>query len=167
MSYVVCIEGLPSSGKSTVTDELVRTFLSEGIPAEVIGIESSEMRQEARAYPLGHRKRIMLFWLMRLEQDERAQERMGKSKIILLDRFWDSTIVFDHYGHGVPLEFLEWVGKSIQTKPDLTLFFNAPLEVLEKRKDSKSLSDDNFAQRIRASYLEVAREKGRVEIDAS
>ncbi len=97
---------------------------------------------------------------------------------VICDRFADSTIAFQGYGHGVPLDQLHSLYKFIagDVKPDLTFVFDLDPEVglprARARQDSECRFEHmqfDFHQRLREGYLEIAKaDPDRYEvIDAS
>jgi len=171
MTFLIGIEGLPGSGKTTAIEKLIPRFQSLGISVEMIDIETTlhapTLRAIARTYPLGHTIRTLLFWILRLHQYETGQEKIDSMDIIIMDRYWGSTIAFDFYGNQVPMKVLDWAGREIKKYPDVTLFFNAPLEVVRSRKKAKTINDEAFAQRLAAGYLQLAKKHNWAEIDAT
>ncbi len=93
---------------------------------------------------------------------------MDGADIVFADRFYGSTLAYDVYGHGVPRELLEWVvGRYIKRQPDITLFFEAPLDVVQQRKEAKTMSDLGFARRVEQGYQQLADLLCWVRVDAT
>lgn len=170
MTIVVAVEGLPGCGKTTVIGMMAHDLRSQGLKVEVADIETMgyapTLRAVARTYPLGHPARILLFWILRLQQYE-VIENNCDADIIFADRFWGSTIAYDVYGNGVPRELLEWVGQCIKRRPDITFLFEAPLELLWRRKDAKTMGNLDFARRVEQGYQQLADALSWVRVDAS
>jgi dTMP kinase len=85
---------------------------------------------------------------------------------VLSDRFTDATFAYQGGGRGLPLAKLaaleDWVQEGLQ--PDLTLFFDVPVEVGQGRLQAVDAKLDRFEreargfhERVRAAYLERAR----------
>jgi thymidylate kinase len=167
----VAFEGLPGSGKTTAIEGVVRDLTEQRFNVDVVDIETighaPELRQITREYPLGHRARIMLFWILRLQQYETINANNNDRDVIIADRFWGSTLAFDGYGNRVPKEVLDWVGEGVHIQPDLTLFFDAPLSVVKQRKKATTLQNPEFAKRVAMGYRRLADEYGWVNIDAT
>ncbi len=90
---------------------------------------------------------------------------LAAGKVVICDRFYDSTLAYQGYGRGLDLETL-WQITRIATGglvPDLTLYLDIqPDEGLARRllgggewnrMDQEALA---FHQRVRAGYLELA-----------
>jgi dTMP kinase len=55
---------------------------------------------------------LLLYLSARSENIDLIRKNMGK-KIILIDRFSDSTIAYQHYGMGVDLEFVKYINNFL------------------------------------------------------
>lgn len=171
MALTIAVEGLPGCGKTTVIEMMMKELRSRGLKVEMVDIETvghaPTLRAIARTYSLGHPVRIMLFWVLRLQQYDAMQEMLGGVDIIFADRFWGSSLAFDVFGNGVPREFLEWIGQHIKQQPDITLLFEAPIEVVRQRKEAKTIRDDGFAKRVEKGYQELADTLSWLHVDAT
>ena len=98
--------------------------------------------------------------------------RLNKGEIILVDRFYDSTLVYQGLGRGLDMDLVRQavslaVGK---TTPDRTFLLNVPLQVSESRRQSRAdqvgemhkdrleASDRSFFERIEAGYDQLAKD---------
>lgn len=170
MALIVAFEGLPGSGKTTaigvITDDLRDRGFKVGIAdIETVG-HAPVLRPITRTYPLGHPARILLFWVLRLQQYE-AMQKLADVDIVLVDRFWGSTIAYDIYGNGVPKELVGWLGQYLKYQPDITLFFEVALDVVQQRKRAKTMSDLAFAKRVEQGYQKLADELSWFHVDAA
>jgi len=92
-------------------------------------------------------------------------------KIILCDRHTDSTVAYQGYGRGLDIEQINKLN-NIATgglKPDLTFVFDVDIETSMSRvggeKDRMESSGDDFFNRVRSGYLEIAKaEPERVKV---
>jgi len=99
---------------------------------------------------------------------------LERGEIVLCDRFTDSTIAYQGFGLGLPLEWLTQLN-SIATNglvPDLTLLLDIDPEMGLKRSQRETVFERrslDFHQRVRWGYLWLAKqEPHRVKvIDAS
>ena len=171
MALTVAVEGLPGSGKTTVIGMMMDDLRKRGFTVQMADIETvghaPVLRAIARTYSLGHPARILLFWILRLQQYEKIQEMASAADIVFADRFWGSTIAFDVHGNGVPCELLAWVGQHIERSLDITFFFEAPVDFVRKRKESKTMGDLGFAQRVEQGYQQLAEALSWVRVDAT
>lgn len=106
-------------------------------------------------------------------------------KIVLCDRFSDSTLAYQGYGRGIDLDWLRKLNDTAtgELRPDLTFLFDCPVDVglsraARRREDGQidgpredrfEREECEFHERVRAGFLELARlepERFRI-IDAS
>ncbi len=96
---------------------------------------------------------------------------------VISDRFTDSTMAYQGYGHGMARESIEALQSVTigSLKPDLTLILDLPVELGLKRAGGRDNQEtryermaDGFHQRLRDGFLDIAaREPDRcVVIDA-
>lgn len=110
---------------------------------------------------------------------EKVLPALEAGKLVLMDRFIDSTVAYQGYGRGLDLSAISWLNgfATDHLVPDLTLYFDVPSELgLERiaqndQREVNRLDLEGLAlhQRVRAGYQEVAKAApGRVvTIDAS
>ena len=97
-------------------------------------------------------------------------------KLVISDRSVDTSLAYQGYGRGIDLDLIRSVAVLATggLRPDLTLFFDLPLEVGLARVSQRGSRDRlesevrEFHERVRNGYLELlAAEPGRwVRIDA-
>jgi dTMP kinase len=106
-------------------------------------------------------------------------------KVVLCDRFTDSTLAYQGYGRGIDLDWLRRLNDTASSDlhPDLTLLFDCPVGVgLERvgrrrehwaagrsQEDRFERENHEFHERVRNGFLELARlepERFRI-VDAS
>ena len=81
---------------------------------------------------------------------------------VLCDRFTDATFAYQGGGRGASFEFLNSLKIAIQgtLEPDLTLLFDAPIEIglarIKNRKpDHFERENREFFEKVRSSYLDL------------
>tara|TARA_B100001057_G_scaffold215031_1_gene215247 strand:- start:1056 stop:1433 length:378 start_codon:yes stop_codon:yes gene_type:complete len=92
-----------------------------------------------------------------------------KKKIILIDRFLDSTIAYQHYGLGVNLRLIRFINKHLLKKIviDFTFLNKVSTKNMIKRlKKRKSLNrydkfDNSFYRKVQNGFLKLARKNKR------
>ncbi|MEP4380636.1 MAG: dTMP kinase [Alphaproteobacteria bacterium] len=88
---------------------------------------------------------------------------------VLCDRFADSTMAYQGYGHGISKEFIRGLHAEVvgDADPDLTLILDIPVEIGIGRAVSRNTSarsgedrfermDTSFHERLRAGFLDIA-----------
>jgi dTMP kinase len=89
---------------------------------------------------------------------------LAAGKVVLLDRFDDSTLAYQGYGRGLDLDVLRTVNAiaTRRTRSDLTVLLDVPPEIgLERKRgergrDAIGGADLMFHERVRAGYLGLA-----------
>ena len=169
MALIVAFEGLPGAGKTTMISMITNDLRGRGLKVEIADIETvgnaSVLRPITKTYPLGHPARILLFWVLRLQQYETILK--ADCDIILVDRFWGSTLAYDIYGNRVPEELVKWLGQYLKKQADITIFLDAPLEVVRQRKEAKTMTDIAFAKRVERGYQRLASSLSWIRMDAT
>jgi dTMP kinase len=176
----ITLEGIDGAGKST---HLI--WLAERIRAR--GIEVITTR-EPGGTPLGERLREILLHekmhgdtealLMFAARAEHVQQiirpSLTRGAWVISDRFTDATFAYQCGGRGVDEKRIavleQWVQQGLQ--PDLTLLFDAPLDVARERLNRSTVDPDKFErereaffERVRSVYLErAAKEPRRIKV---
>lgn len=94
-------------------------------------------------------------------------------KIVLCDRFTDSTLVYQGYGRGIELDWLRRLNDTASEglRPDLTFLFDCPVDVGRARtalrqaqaaahrspEDRFEREEIQFHEKVRRGFLEIAR----------
>jgi len=181
---LVTLEGGEGSGKSSQADALATLMREDGydvtITREPAGTELGEIVKGIfqRGVTVTPGAELLLFEAARAQHvQEVIRPALERGKVILCDRYTDSTLAYQGYGRGLSLDHLRAVN-HIATggqPPNFTILLDLPPEIGLARKDHEPLGDSigeeslEFHQRVRAGYLELAqREPKRMAIvDAS
>ena len=110
-----------------------------------------------------------------LDQAARAQiveqvikPRLAVGEIVISDRYYDSTIAYQGYGHQQDLEQVRGLVKYATggLTPDLTILLDLDIEVGLKRKIQNEMEWNRmdaytveFHKRVRAGYLELVKQE--------
>jgi dTMP kinase len=190
---LITFEGIDGAGKSTQIKKLV-DYLND-LGTEVVTLREpggTEVAEKIRHILLESRHEISPIGELLLFSASRAElvqeviiPALANSKIVILDRFFDSTTAYQGYGRGIDLELLRSI-ISISTcglTPDITFYLDiTPEEALKRKFAEKSLplafdseeldrmerSGVEFYRKVRQGYLDIMRNSnGRfVFIDA-
>lgn len=85
---------------------------------------------------------------------------------VLCDRFADSTMAYQGYGHGMDREVIRRLHRLVvgDVAPDMTLIFDMPVELGLERAGTRGEGEDRyermgaeFHQRLRDGFLEIAK----------
>ncbi len=106
---------------------------------------------------------LLLYFAARNENIQILKKNYRK-KIILIDRFVDSTVAYQHYGFGIDLTFINYINHYLlqNIKIDYT-FLNIvnKKNMIERLKIRKSLNrydkfDSRFYQKVQQGFLKLA-----------
>jgi dTMP kinase len=171
--YLISIEGDEGCGKTSQLKRLVEDLQSRGLSVfptrepggTAIGEQIRDVLHSldnARMHP---RTETLLYQAARAQiVEEVLKPRLRSGEIVIADRFFDSTIAYQGYGH---LQDKGQIGDLIKyatggLTPDLTVLLDVEPEVGLSRKrltDEWNRMDNlslEFHRRVRAGYLEMA-----------
>jgi dTMP kinase len=99
---------------------------------------------------------------------------LARGAWVVSDRFVDSTLAYQGYGHGLGAEPIELLRKLVlgEFQPGLTLLFDVPVELGLQRAGKRKSADARYESmgkqfhiRVREGFLAIARaEPGRVTV---
>ncbi len=163
----ITFEGPEGSGKSTQLPELARYLESLNLPVvktrepggTAIGDQIREVLVSLDNTELHPRTEILLFLAARAQLvEELIIPSLRQNKIILCDRYGDSTLAYQGYGHGLDLDtlraMLEFATGGL--KPDLTILLD--IDVLTGLKRKKVKEEWNRLDAFELSFHERVRE---------
>ena len=95
-----------------------------------------------------------------------------RKKIILLDRFTDSTVAYQHFGMGVNLDIIKKINNHIlkSFKVDFTFLSIVSINNMQKRlKQRKKLNrydtfKEKFYKKVQNGFLRISKNKKRYKI---
>jgi dTMP kinase len=141
-----------------VTREPGGTTLGEQIREWILGGHHEDLAPETEA--------LLMFAARAQHLTEVIRPALAAGRWVLCDRFTDATLAYQGGGRSVSIEFLRRLESDVQRelRPDLTLLLDAPVEVGFGRIAGRELDHFEraglaFLERVRKSYLEIAREE--------
>lgn len=169
----ITLEGAEGSGKSTQAALILEYLKSKKLPVVLLrepgGVKISEsirkLLLDVKSTGMGDECETLLYMAARAQMVKEVLEpQLQAGKIILCDRFLDSTIAYQGYGNGIDIKTIEQLG-LFATKgiaPDLTVLFDiAPEKGLSRAGDKKDRIESRsleYHSRVRHGYLELARQ---------
>jgi dTMP kinase len=182
----ITLEGPEGSGKTSHVPHLVEYLREKGIAifptrepgGTSIGEQIREVLHSLKNTEMHPRAETLLYQAARAQFVEQVvRPRLALGEVVLSDRYADSTVAYQGYGHQQDLEQVRALVRYATggLVPELTILLDVDVEVGIARK-SKSLEWNRldaytleFHQRVRAGYLDmVKREPDRwVVVDAS
>ena len=170
---IIVFEGIEGSGKSHHINK-VSNFLKKN-KIKFIKIREpggSYNSEKIRKLILNKKSNFnertdLLLYLAARSENINLIKKFYKKKIILIDRFTDSTIAYQHYGMGVDLKIINIINRFLLKKIKINFTF---LNIVNKKnlfqrlKKRKSLNrydqfDINFYNKVQKGFLKLAKSK--------
>ncbi|BBL94131.1 thymidylate kinase [Thermus thermophilus] len=172
------LEGLDGSGKTTQARRLAAFLEAQGRPVLLTrepGGGLPEVRSLLLTRELSPEAEYLLFSADRAEHVRKViLPGLAAGKVVISDRYLDSSLAYQGYGRGLPLPWLREVAREATRglKPRLTFLLDLPPEAAlrrVRRPDRLEGLGLEFFRRVREGYLALARaEPGRfVVLDAT
>jgi dTMP kinase len=172
----ITLEGMDGCGKSTQMEMLARALESRGLDIVVT--------REPGGTPVGESVRGLLVsdvsvgiaatTELFLIVGARAQHvvevikpGVASGKVVISDRYTDSTVAFQGYGRGLDLSLIDEVNELATQgfRPDLTILFDLDPEIARSRLNARPMGgwmgavdeeELEFHARVRQGYLNLA-----------
>jgi dTMP kinase len=181
----ITLEGPEGSGKTSHMPYLVEYLREQGYPVfptrepggTIIGEQIREVIHDLKNVEMHPRTETLLYQAARSQIVEQViRPRLAAGEVVLSDRYSDSTIAYQGYGHQQDLEQIRALVMYATggLTPDLTILLDLDVEVGLGRKKNENEWNRldaytvEFHRRVRAGYLQlVEQQPGRwVKIDA-
>jgi dTMP kinase len=170
----ITLEGGEGAGKSTQARRLAAALRAAGLdiietrePGGSPGAE--EIRrllttgEPARWSPMAE---TLLHFAARADHVRRTiRPALAAGRWVCCDRFADSTMAYQGYGHGIDRDFIARLAGAVlgDLRPDLTLIFDLPVEQGLARAAARSGHEDRyekmdrkFHEALRRGFLDIA-----------
>ncbi|MDE0031899.1 MAG: dTMP kinase [Deltaproteobacteria bacterium] len=178
MLRFVTIEGGDGSGKSRQIELLDEYLDARGEPRVLtrepgdtpLGKKLRRLLVEGRPESLSDETELFLILADRAQHvREVIRPALEQGKLVVSDRYADSTLAYQGYGRGMDLELLRGLNRVATggTMPELTIVLDCPVEVALARaadRGSRSTAPESrfeaegaaFQRRVRDGFLELA-----------
>ena len=180
---VIVFEGIEASGKSThiakvsnYLKKINRKYIKVREPG---GSNSSEI---LRKIMLNNRSKfnyvtdLMLIMASRSENVDKIFKKNYGKKIILIDRFVDSTLAYQHYGMGIDKSLINKLNQFVlgDFKPTFTIvnIVNKKNMKIRFKKRSKKINkydkfNFSFYDKVQKGFLKISNKKNYLIIDSN
>ena len=168
---IIVFEGVETSGKSTSLKKAIKYLKKNKIKhisfREPGGTKLSEKLRQLmlnKKSKLNNKTDLFLLMASRSENFDKILKENYKKKVILIDRFIDSTLAYQHYGMGLDKNLILRMNNFLlgNLKPNFTF-----LSVVNKKnmlKRLKSRKNDNkydnfnynFYNKVQKGFLKIA-----------
>ncbi len=182
MSFFITIEGGEGAGKTTLIGKLTAVIESHGYDVvktrEPGGTRlSNYIRQwllnRDADLPISYKSELLLFLSARSQHlDELIKPALAQGKVVICDRFNDSTIVYQGLGRGLGMDYVKQLCDLVceNILPNMTLFLDVEPQVglMRTRNASKENARQgevdkienerlDFHERVRQGFLTLAK----------
>lgn len=186
---IISFEGPDGAGKTTVLEKVL-PLLKEKVEVDILttrepgGVEIAERIRDVildvNHTNMDDKTELLLYMAARRQHYvEKVLPALAEGKLVLIDRFIDSSVAYQGAGRGLDKDMISWLNDFATDgrKPDLTLYFDIDSETglarisrnADREVNRLDLEKIDMHKRVRAGYLALAEEdKERiVTIDAS
>lgn len=183
----ITLEGPEGSGKTSHIAHLVEYLRTKGHVVFAtrepggtsIGEKIREVIHDLKNVEMHARTETLLYQAARAQiVEEVIRPRLAAGEIVISDRYYDSTIAYQGYGHQQDLDQVRALVRYATggLTPDLTVLLDVDVEIGLKRRKQNGVEwnrmdahEVQFYERVRAGYLEMveAESKRWVVVDAS
>jgi len=184
----ITLEGVDGSGKSTQAQRLARWVAEQGLEVVITrepgGSPVAERIREILldpGSPMGWETEVLLYLASRAEHVRRLlRPALEAGKVVVCDRFLDSTLAYQAYGRDTGRRSAENVGAIREANelatggiaPELTLLLDIdPVRGLQRTRDAGRGPDrlegegKDFLERVRRGFLVLAEaSEGRIRV---
>jgi len=171
---VIIFEGIEASGKSTnldITAKYLKKKRKKYIKLREPGgsLFSEKIRKILlnKNYKLDYKTDLMLFLASRSENFQKIIKKNYNKRIILIDRFIDSTVAYQHYGMNINLNTIKTLNKFIigNFKADITFLSTVNVKNLRSRLNKRLKLNRydqfklKFYNKVQKGYLKISKNK--------
>ncbi|MFS9374516.1 dTMP kinase [Streptococcus pseudopneumoniae] len=186
--FLVSLEGPEGAGKTSVLEALIPILEDRGIevlstrePGGVlIGEKIREVILDPSHTEMDPKTELLLYIASRRQHlVEKVLPALAAGKLVIMDRFIDSSVAYQGFGRGLDKEAIDWLNEFATDglKPDLTLYFDIEVEEGLARIAANSDREINrldmegldLHRKVRQGYLSLLEKEADriVKIDAS
>ena len=168
---IIVFEGIEGSGKSHHINKVSKFLEKKKISYIKIREPGGNYNSEKiRKLILNNKSNFneqtdLLLYLAARSENINLIKKYYKKRVILIDRFTDSTIAYQHYGMGIDLKIIKIINQFLLKKIKVNFTF---LNVVNKKnlflrlKKRKSLNrydrfDNSFYNKVQRGYLKLAK----------
>jgi len=182
----ITFEGIDGSGKSTQIRKLREHLEAEGLDVDLIrepggtaiGEKIRSLLLDKSNGEMSFETELLLYESARAQiVRERIIPALRAGRIVICDRFFDSTTAYQGYARGLNLSDVEFLNRWATggLEPDLTFLLDLPAEVAYRRMEGRRSDSDRlegagyeFMDKVREGYRMLCSANKRIiMIDAT
>jgi len=181
----VTFEGIDGCGKTTQVTALKNSLESKGTKvvvirepgATLIGEKIRSILLDKANCGMSSETEVLLYEAARAQiVNEVIRPALHAGEVVICDRFYDSSVAYQGYARGLPLESIDSLNRFATggLEPDLTFLLDLPAAAAWERMNGREGAHDRleieglgFMEKVRAGYLELAGKHARIiKLDA-
>lgn len=170
----VTFEGIDGCGKTTQIELAYKLLKDLGRDVIKVREPGSTPLSEAvrniildKSLTINPISELMLFQAARAElTNDIIEPALKENKIVLCDRYYDSTTAYQGYGRGIDLDAIKHTNRlgSNGNTPDITFFFDVSWEISKARRkndlsDRMEDQERDFFDRVSEGYRKLAKDE--------
>ena len=168
---IIVFEGIEASGKSTSLEKIIKYLKTKKIKYKTFREPGgTNLSEKLRSFMLNKKSELSnktdLFLLMasRSENIDKILKKNYKKKVILIDRFIDSTLAYQHYGMKLDKNLILKMNNFLlgNLRPNFTFLSIVNKKnmlnrlKLRKNKNKYDNFDYNFYNKVQKGFLKIA-----------
>ena len=186
--FLVSLEGPEGAGKTSVLEALIPILEDRGVevlttrePGGVlIGEKIREVILDPSHTEMDPKTELLLYIASRRQHlVEKVLPALAAGKLVIMDRFIDSSVAYQGFGRGLDIDAIDWLNEFVTDglKPDLTLYFDIEVEEglariaanSDREVNRLDMEDLDLHRKVRQGYLSLLEKEADriVKIDAS
>lgn len=162
----ISLEGLDGCGKTTQIDRVAGFCENHNPHGYILTREpgGTEVGERIRHVLLEHaaidaKSELLLIFAARIQHLKTIIEpALALGQTVICDRYVDATYAYQGYGRGLPIPLIDELVRILRVPlPDLTLFFDVPVDLAQARRkgrpaDRIEAEGTEFFERVRTGY---------------
>ncbi len=173
---IIIFEGIEASGKTTnikkvceYLNKINKKYIKIREPGGSINSEILRSMILNKKSKFNLKTDLLLILASRSENMEKIINKNINKKIILIDRFIDSTIAYQHYGIGINLNLIQRMNKFVVGNfiPSLTILSLVNRSNFKKRLKIRNTLNKydkfkySFYQKVQKGFIKIAKNKSK------
>ncbi|TAL25098.1 MAG: dTMP kinase, partial [Nitrospirae bacterium] len=169
----ISLEGIEGTGKSTqakllskhLSKKRYKPVLTQEPGGTLISNRIRKVLLSTKHDKMDYMAELLLYNAARIQHiKEKIVPSLNIGKVVITDRFSDSTIAYQGYGRGISLKLIDALDRIATggMRPDLTILLDLDVETGLMRNrhinkvDRLELEDVEFHKKVREGFLELA-----------
>ncbi len=158
----IVFEGIDGSGKTTQAKLLKQNLEKEGYKVKFYSEPHFLGIKKLTSLIKNELVKTILFTLSRYFLVQKILKDLNKNYIVILDRYFYSTLAYQGYAGGVDIKLIEklnkWSTKGLQ--PDVVFLIDVPIEIaisrlLKKGEGYQVLEKRKYLEKVKRGYLKL------------